>query len=119
MAGVVHIPWYATIFRGDKLEAAVAEIAPLALRYGASAYTVHRNRDDRYKILQTATFENKADWERYWMGPEFNFFRAANQSYYQVPVLYSWNDVVVEGYMADERERSGLRTDASVESDVL
>ena len=118
MAGVVHVPWYATVFRGDKLEAAVAEIAPIALRYGATSYQVHRNRDDRYRILQTATFENKADWERYWMGPEFNFFRAANQSYYQVPILYSWNDVVVEGYMAHERERS-LRTDASVESDLV
>ena len=32
MAGVVHIPWYATVFRGDKLEAALAEIAPLALK---------------------------------------------------------------------------------------
>ena len=36
MAGVVHIPWYATGFRGDKLEAALAEIAPIALRYGAT-----------------------------------------------------------------------------------
>jgi len=29
MAGVVYIPWYATVFRGDKLEGAVAEIAPV------------------------------------------------------------------------------------------
>ena len=26
-AGVVHIPWYATVFRGDKFEAALLEIA--------------------------------------------------------------------------------------------
>ena len=30
MAGIVHVPWYATVFRGDKLEVAVAEIAPVA-----------------------------------------------------------------------------------------
>jgi hypothetical protein len=24
-AGVVHIPWYATVFRGDKFEAALQE----------------------------------------------------------------------------------------------
>ena len=29
-AGVVHIPWYATLFRGDKFEAALLEIAPVA-----------------------------------------------------------------------------------------
>jgi hypothetical protein len=108
MAGVVHVPWYATVFRGDKLEAKVAEIAPIALRYGASAYAVHRNRDDRYKILQTATFENKLDWDRYWSGPEFTRFRQAAQSLYQVPVLYSWNDVTIEGYLAEERERAGV-----------
>ena len=108
MAGVVHIPFYATVFRGDKLEAAVEELAPLALRYGASSYAVHRNRDDRYKILFMAAFENKFDWERFWDGPEFRHFRIVNQSYFQVPLLYTWNDVVVEGYLAPERERAGM-----------
>jgi hypothetical protein len=119
MAGVVYVPWYATVFRGDKLEAAVAEIAPVALRYGASAYVVHRNRDDRYKILQMATFESKSDWDRYWMGPEFNFFRAANQGLFQVPILYSWNDVTVEGHLAPERERTGLQPEPTPLGDVV
>jgi hypothetical protein len=59
-AGAVHIPWYATGFRGDKLEAALAGIAPLALRYGAKSYSVFRYRDDRYKFLQTATFDDSS-----------------------------------------------------------
>jgi quinol monooxygenase YgiN len=108
MAGVVHIPFYATVFRGDKLEAALAELAPLTLRYGASAYAVHRNRDDRYKILFQATFDDKLAWDRFWDGPEFRHFRTANSSYYQVPLIYTWNDVTVEGYLAPERERAGL-----------
>jgi hypothetical protein len=108
MAGVVHVPWYATVFRGDKLETLVAEIAPIALRYGATGYAVHRNRDDRYKILQMAMFEHKLDWDRYWSGPEFTRFRVAAQTLYQVPVLYSWNDLTIEGYLDGERERSGL-----------
>jgi hypothetical protein len=32
MAGVVHIPWYATLFRGDQFEVALREIAPVSLR---------------------------------------------------------------------------------------
>jgi quinol monooxygenase YgiN len=108
MAGVVYVPWYATVFRGDKLEAMVAEIAPVAMAYGASSYVVHRSRDDRYKILQMATFEDKADWDRYWGGPEFTRFRVAAQSLYQVPILYSWNDVTIEGYLDEARERSGV-----------
>jgi quinol monooxygenase YgiN len=115
MAGVVHVPWYATVFRGDKLEAALKEIAPIALRYGASSYAVHRNRDDPYKLLQMATFESKSDWERYWNGPDMIRFRAVNQSLYQVPLLYSWADVIVEGYLDEEPPiRTDLTEDRSV-----
>ena len=97
MAGVVHIPWYATGFRGDKLEEALADIAGVALRYGATSYAVYRYRDDRYKFLQTAQFESKTDWERYWMGPEFTDFRVLCSSWYQVPVVYGWTDLVASG----------------------
>jgi quinol monooxygenase YgiN len=106
MAGIVHVPWYATVFRGEKLADALAEIAPVATRYGATSYAVHRNRDDAYKLLQMSAFETKQQWEAYWYGPEFTRWRAAAQSLYQVPALYSWADVVIEGYLDDERQRS-------------
>jgi hypothetical protein len=95
MAGVVHIPWYATVFRGDKLEAALEEISAVAMRYGATEHAVYRSRDDAYKFLQLATFEDKGDFERYWYGPEFSAWRADFQSFYTVPVLYVWHDLVV------------------------
>jgi quinol monooxygenase YgiN len=104
MAGVVHVPFYATVFRSDKLETAVAEMAPVSLRYGAISYAVHRNRDDRHKILFFAFFENKLDWDKFWDGPEMRHFRIVNQSYYQVPLLYSWNDVSAEGQLTPEAE---------------
>ena len=69
-AGVAQIPWYATLFRGDRFAEALAEIAPVAMRYGATDYLVYRNRDDMYKFTQCATFESKADFEAYWYGPE-------------------------------------------------
>ena len=92
MAGVVHIPWYATVFRGDKLAAAVTEVAAASIRYGATQYAVHRSRDDAYKVLQMTWFETKLDWERYWEGPEMTAFRARCGGWYQVPVLYVWHD---------------------------
>jgi hypothetical protein len=95
--GSVHVPWYATGFRADTLEAALAELAPVALRYGATSYTLFRYRDDRYKFLLTATFTSKADWDAFWNGPEFERFRVVNSSHYQVPVLYQWADISVEG----------------------
>jgi quinol monooxygenase YgiN len=101
MAGAVHIPWYATGFRGDKLEAALAEIAPIALRYGATSYAVYRSDDDLYKFLQVATFKSHDDWDAYWAGPEFVRFRTLTSSWYQVPVLYSWHKVAAEGAMPE------------------
>ncbi len=97
MAGAVHIPWYATGFRGDRFEEALRDIAPVALRYGATAYAVYRYRDDRYKFIQSATFEDKLAWERYWGGEEMTRFRTVHQGWYQVPVVYQWTDVVIEG----------------------
>jgi hypothetical protein len=96
-AGVVQIPWYATLFRGDKLATALEEIAPIATRYGATEYRVYRNRDDLYKFSHLISFNDKSDFEAYWYGPEFNQWRAAYSSWYQVPVLYTWNDLIIEG----------------------
>ncbi len=102
-AGVMHIPWYATVFRGDKVAAALVEIAPVALRYGATDYAVYRSRDDRYKFVQSSTFERKIDFERYWYGPDFSAWRERYSGYYQVPVIYGWQDLLAAGsYDPDE-----------------
>ena len=97
MAGVVHIPWYATLFRGDKFEIALEEIASVAGRYGATEYAVYRSRDDTYRFLQLATFEEKVDFERYWNGEEFSIWRGDYSGWYTVPVLYVWHDLVHYG----------------------
>ena len=96
-AGVVHIPWYATLFRAERFATALQEIAPVALRYGANDYHVYRSRDDGYKFLHVVSFEDKLDWARYWEGPEFIDWRAKYTSWYQVPVLYVWHDVISSG----------------------
>jgi hypothetical protein len=100
--GIVHIPWYATGFRADRLEAALTGIAPVALRYGARSYQVHRFRDDRYKFLQTAEFDTKLDFDRYWNGPEFVDFRVLCSSWFQAPMTYGWSDLVIAGTLDSE-----------------
>jgi hypothetical protein len=95
--GSVHIAWYATGFRGEKFEAKLVEIAAVAPRYGATHFAVYRSRDDRYRFLQVADFASKLEWERYWYGPEFEFFRATCSGWYQVPVTYAWQDIVEVG----------------------
>jgi hypothetical protein len=96
-AGVVQLPWYATGFRGDDLEAALQELAPISSRYGATRYLVFRARDDRYKFLMSIEFDAKSDWDAFWFGPEFTEMRAACSGWYQVPLLYAWADLVSFG----------------------
>jgi hypothetical protein len=97
MSSIVYIPWYATVLRQEAFAEAVVEIAPLALRYGATKYAVHRSRDDRYKITQMAWFESKVDWYRYWEGPEMIEFRSAQSGKFQVPIVYVWHDELTVG----------------------
>ncbi|HYM57012.1 MAG TPA: hypothetical protein VES79_03535 [Solirubrobacteraceae bacterium] len=97
-----QVPWYATVFRADSLEVALAEIAPVALRYGATDYSVYRASDDGYKFLQMATFERKVDYELYWNGEEFAAWRADYSSWYQVPVVYTSSTLVVSGRVGPE-----------------
>jgi hypothetical protein len=97
MAGIVHVPWYATALRGDKLAEALADVTALSLRYGATSYAVHRSDDDRYKLLQTVAFDSHEAWETFWYGEDMIRFRANTSGWYQVPVVYSWHSVVAAG----------------------
>ena len=65
---------------------------------------MHRSRDDHYKFLQMFGFPDKAHWEHFWTGPEFNEWRADYSSWYQVPVLPVWNDVVIAGHVGHRTE---------------
>jgi hypothetical protein len=102
--GVVHIDWYATVLRQERFALEVAYVAPLALRYGATQYAVHRSLDDRYKIMQMAWFESKQDWYRYWDGVEMIEFRRRNLGKYQIPITYVWYDEMVAGALGPEVE---------------
>jgi quinol monooxygenase YgiN len=103
MAAVCNIPWYVTVFRGDRFELALREIAPVCLRYGATDYEVMRSHDDRYRFWQFSHWENKGDFDAYWYGQEFSEWRADYASWYQVPLVYNWFDRVIAG----ELERNG------------
>ena len=110
MAYAFHIPWYATGLRGDKLEAALLDATPTALRYGATSWTLYRSQDDRYKILQIVFFENKIDFERWWDGHEMRELRTITSGWWQVPLLYVPHDLVGHGAIEPARNGNGGST---------
>jgi quinol monooxygenase YgiN len=97
MSGTVHVPWYATLFRGDQLQAELERVNALSVRYGATHYALYRSEEDSYRFLQVTEWDEHDDWDRYWNGPELIDFRAYCQGWFQVPVLYSWYELVAEG----------------------
>jgi hypothetical protein len=106
---VVHIEWYATVLRQEALAAEIVAAAPLALRYGATRYAVHRSGDDRYKITQMAWFESDRDWYRYWEGPEMTEFRRRNSGKFQLHVVYVWHEELAAGELGPEVPLNGER----------
>jgi hypothetical protein len=100
--GVISVQWYATVLRQEAFALDVAAVAPLALRYGATQYAVHRSLDDRYRITQMAWFKNEEDWHRYWEGREMIEFRARNSGRYQIPITYVWHEELTAGALGPE-----------------
>jgi hypothetical protein len=101
MADLMWVQWYATVLRQNVFAEAVAEVAPIALRYGATQYQVHVNDDDRYKITQMTWVPNHAAWYSFWEGPEMIEFRARYSGKYQVPIVYAWADEIASGSRAE------------------
>ena len=100
MADLMWVQWYATVLRQNVFAEAVAEVAPVALRYGATQYQVHVSNDDRYKITQMTWVPSHAAWYSFWEGPEMIEFRARYSGKYQVPIVYAWADEIQSGSRA-------------------
>ena len=97
MAQTIHVPWYATGLRGDKLAAVLQDVTPTALRYGATAWSLHRSKEDLHKFLQIVHFEDKLDFERWWEGHEMVEMRTMTSGWWQVPQLYYAHEFLGEG----------------------
>ena len=105
MAGVVNIQWYATGFRGNQLQDELTRVSAIATQYGATHYALYRSRDDRYRFQQLLEFEAHADFDRFWHGPEMIDMRTFCSGWYQVPLQYSWGDLIVAGERPARAER--------------
>ena len=102
MADLVWVKWYATVLRQNSFADALARVAPIALRYGATQYAVHVDNDDRYRITQMTWMPSKTAWYRYWDGPEMIEFRASHWGHFQIPIVYAWADEIAAGTLGPQ-----------------
>ena len=97
-AGVVQIPWYATLFRGDKLEAALR--ADRAARAALRRDRLPRLPQPRRPVQVHADApRSRTSSTSSATGTARSSATGARDysSWYQVPILYTWNDLVFQG----------------------
>ena len=91
---LVHIPWVANPFRGDKFAEGWAPAAEAVLDFGAVSWGFYRNLDGRLDFIQEAIFPSKAHFERYWYSEETTAARDEAINFYGKPVLPVWHSLV-------------------------
>jgi hypothetical protein len=101
---MVIINWVANPFRGDRLQEAWRPAAAAVTKYGAKAWAWNRSKDDPLTFMQVAVFENKVDFDRYWLAEETAAARAAIAGLYQIPLLPVWFECIDWGYVTEQIE---------------
>ena len=94
---LVEIKWPINPFRGDKFAEAWAPVAEAVLDYGATQWEFRRNLDGRLDFIQTAVFPTKAAFESYWYSEEIGAKRVEVATWYQVPILPTFWEIVDAG----------------------
>jgi hypothetical protein len=110
---VVMVRWVANPFRGDRFHELWAPVAERVLDYGAKAYAFMRLREDQSVFTQLSFFDEKLEWERYWLSEEVSDARIQLAGLYQVPVLPQWYSLEGFGSVATSPVAGGAGSDGS------
>jgi len=93
----VQIRLVANPFRGDVFAEGWRPAAELAVDFGATEWSFTRAHEGRLDFVQTANFPSKAHFERYWYSERMAEIRTELSSYYQVPILPTFWEIVGAG----------------------
>jgi hypothetical protein len=97
MAFMVQIRWVANPFRGDDFAEGWLPAAEAVMDFGATKWAFYRAQDGRLDFIQTAEFEDKHDFERYWYSERIAEARTKLAGRYQVPLLPTFHEIVGSG----------------------
>jgi Antibiotic biosynthesis monooxygenase len=91
---VCTLEWHIAPFRADRWldlwEPAVARMPS----YGARSWSLTRSIDDPKLFIQSAVWESRADFERWWYSEEVEDIRAAIIDFHDLPILPAWHTLV-------------------------
>ncbi|MGA8744671.1 MAG: hypothetical protein WB507_02255 [Solirubrobacterales bacterium] len=94
MAEVCTLDWHIAPLRADlwldRWEPAAARMPA----FGARGWSLIRSIDDPLAFQQTALWERRSDFERYWYSEEIEEARASVVGYYDLLLLPAWHTVL-------------------------
>ena len=94
MAEVCRLDWHITPFRADRWLDLWEPAAAKMPAYGATSWSLTRAIDDPLAFQQTAVWNKRSDFERYWFSTEIEEARAAILNLYDIPLLPTWHTLV-------------------------
>jgi len=94
MAEVCTLDWHIAPFRADRWLDVWESAAAKMPAYGAKNWSLTRSIDDPLAFQQSAEWESRADFERYWFSEEIEAAREATIGYYDLPMLPTWHTVI-------------------------
>ncbi len=100
MPNVAVIEWHIHPFRADRWLDAWEPAAARALAFGASSYSLARSVDDPLHFRQTSTWDDAADFERYWFSDEISTAREQVMNLYNKPLVPYWYTLVADSSLA-------------------
>jgi hypothetical protein len=94
MAEVCTLDWHVAPLRADRFLDLWEPAAAKMPAYGATSWSLTRAIDDPNYFQQSAVWEKRSDFERYWYSDEIERARASIIDIYDKPLLPAWHILV-------------------------
>ena len=96
MADVAVIDWHIHPSRADRWLEAWLPTAARAMAFGARSWSLTRSVDDPLHFRQTSTWDDPADFDRYWASDEVGRVREQIMNFYNKPVFPQWHALTAD-----------------------
>jgi len=94
MVEVCTLNWHIAPFRADRFLDLWEPAAAKMPAFGAKSWSLTRSIDDPLSFQQSALWEKRSDFERYWFSEEIERARESIIDLYDLPLLPEWHTLV-------------------------
>lgn len=110
MPSVNYIEWHVHPFRADRWLEIWTPALDRALAFGASACYLSRDEGDPLHFRQVSVWDDRSDFERYWLSEGTTVLREQAINYFNKPLIPQWHSLAGEATASEaEATAEGAR----------